>query len=275
LGRAIGGLSDTEVQNYVYEKMKEEFPIYDTGAEVVGERNGKLVIKTGEKEFEFEKVFLTMGRKPNIDNMGLDKIGIDLDAKGMPVFDKGTFLIPNTKIYIAGDVNGERPLLHEASDEGRIVGYNSVREKQECFQRREFIAITFSDPNIAVVGKGKAQLEKEGWDFVTGKVSIEGFGRAIIKLKEKGLIHIYGDRRTGKLLGAELFSPDGEHLAHTLSWSMNLGLTVNQVLSMPFYHPVMEEALRAALRDLAFKVEEKAPTLETMRCQDQATNRAQ
>ncbi|MCB0393376.1 MAG: dihydrolipoyl dehydrogenase [Bdellovibrionales bacterium] len=268
IGKAIGGLSDPELQNYTFNQFSKEFPIYDTGADVVGERNGKLVVKSGDKEFEFDKVFLTMGRRPNVDEIGLEDIGIELDKKGIPVFDKGTFQIPNSRIFIAGDVNGERPLLHEAADEGRIVGFNSVRSESQCFQRREFLAITFADPNIAVVGKGFAQLKSENRDFVTGKVSFEGFGRAIIKLKEVGLMHVYGDKKSGKLLGAEIFGPDGEHLAHLLSWSMNLGLTAHDVLKLPFYHPVMEEALRTALRDLAEQVDKVAPQLEIVRCQD-------
>ena len=101
-------------------------------------------------------------------------------------------------IYIAGDSSRQRPILHEAADEGRIVGYNSLREEPQCFRRRTFIGITFTDPNLATVGKNHKTLSEEGIDFVTGEVSYEGQGSAIVKLKEKGLVQIYAERKTGR-----------------------------------------------------------------------------
>jgi dihydrolipoamide dehydrogenase len=103
---------------------------------------------------------------------------------------------------------------------------------------------------------------------VTGKVCFEGYGRAIVKLEEVGLVHIYAESDSGKILGAELFCPNAEHLAHQLAWAISLNLTVAQVLALPFYHPVMEEGLRTALRDAASEIATKAPALEVLRCQE-------
>ena len=69
-------------------------------------------------------------------------------------------------------------------------------------------------------------------------------------------------------MGAELFAPHGEHLAHLIAWVVNLNLTVFEVLSMPFYHPVLEEGLRTAFRALAAKVTAESPPLEVLRCED-------
>jgi dihydrolipoamide dehydrogenase len=65
-----------------------------------------------------------------------------------------------------------------------------------------------------------------------------------------GRLHLYGARGTGHLLGAEMIGPRAEHLAHLLAWSIGSGLTVGEILAQPFYHPVLEEGLRTALRDL-------------------------
>ena len=269
IGKSIGGTSDPEIQDYIGNTLSHEFHISYEGADLIGEENGQLKIKSGDEIHLVDKAFLTMGRRANVDNMGLENLNIDLDERKIPITDKSNYLIKGTKdVYLVGDVNGDRPLLHEASDEGRIAGFNAVREKKQCFKRREFLAITFSDPNIAVVGKGYKQLQDEGVEFVTGKVSYEGFGRAIVKLKEKGLLHIYVEKKSGHLLGAELFAPSGEHMAHQLAWVISLGLDIHQVLSLPFYHPVMEESLRTAFRDAARQVETPAGALEVLRCQD-------
>jgi dihydrolipoamide dehydrogenase len=102
---------------------------------------------------------------------------------------------------------------------------------------------------------------------VTGFVSFEGQGRSIVKLKEKGMLKVFACQDTGKILGAELFAPDGEHLAHLIAWGLAMNLTVEEMLTMPFYHPVIEEGLRTALRDARRQLE-KAPQMELFRCQD-------
>ena len=73
-------------------------------------------------------------------------------------------------------------------------------------------------------------------------------------LKNKGLLHVYADIATGRLVGAEMIGPDAEHIGHLLAWAIQAQLTVAQTLAMPFYHPVVEEGLRTALRDASAKL---------------------
>jgi dihydrolipoamide dehydrogenase len=80
-------------------------------------------------------------------------------------------------------------------------------------------------------------------------------GRALIMGKNKGVLRVYAEQESGRLLGSEMIGPKGENLAHLLCWCIEQGLTVGQLLRMPFYHPVIEEALQAALYDLYGKVE--------------------
>ena len=73
-------------------------------------------------------------------------------------------------------------------------------------------------------------------------------------LVNQGKLHVYADKKTGRLLGAEMVGPAAEHLAHLLAWSHQAEMTVPQMLDMPFYHPVIEEGLRTALRDVNSKL---------------------
>ena len=73
-------------------------------------------------------------------------------------------------------------------------------------------------------------------------------------LRNAGLLHVYADIATGRLLGAEMIGPDAEHIGHLLAWSIQAEWTVAQALAMPFYHPVVEEGLRTALRDAQAKL---------------------
>ena len=96
---------------------------------------------------------------------------------------------------------------------------------------------------------------------MTGAVSFEDQGRSRVMLRNRGLLHVYADVATGRLLGAEMIGPDAEHLAHLLAWVVQLGLTVAQVLALPFYHPVVEEGLRTALRDAQTRLDADADLL--------------
>src|SRR5690606_21902607 len=98
------------------------------------------------------------------------------------------------------------------------------------FKFRTSLEITFTDPNIAFIGKKYGELIEDETDFVVGKVLFEGQGRSIIKLKEEGMLKIYADKKDGKLLGAELYAPDGEHLGHLISWAIESELTVHRLI---------------------------------------------
>lgn len=73
-------------------------------------------------------------------------------------------------------------------------------------------------------------------------------------LRNKGLLHIYAEYGTGLFLGAEMFGPRAEHLGQLLAWAHQMNMTVPEMLEMPFYHPVVEEGLRTALRDAGEKL---------------------
>jgi dihydrolipoamide dehydrogenase len=266
LGRRkiIAGMTDPEINMYVANKFEEQMNICFSDCQNVEEVDGKVKLTLPHDVFTAEKILMVAGRESNIDNLNLENTSVKLNPSGLPEFSKETFLAEGTKhIFFAGDVTGEKAILHEAADEGRIAGYNSVRlDKMQGFKTRVPLAITFSDPNLAIVGKGYRDLENSDIDFAVGQVSFEGQGRSIVKLKEIGMLRLYGEKKTGKILGAEIFAPEGEHLAHLISWVIEMDLTVNQMLSLPYYHPVVEEGLRTAVRELKEKCHEEAPPLE-------------
>jgi Pyruvate/2-oxoglutarate dehydrogenase complex, dihydrolipoamide dehydrogenase (E3) component, and related enzymes len=193
-----------------------------------------------------------------VKNLSLEKTGLELDSEGVPLFNRFTMQCGNSSIFIAGDVNDYLPLLHEASDEGKIAGENAARFPDiRAGSRRAHLSIMFTDPQVAIVGNGYKDL-KEGC-FVTGGVSFEDQGRSRVMLKNKGLLHVYAEYGTGSFIGAEMLGPGAEHIGHLLSWAFQQRMTVAEMLEMPFYHPVIEEGLRTALRDANTKLHKGPP----------------
>jgi dihydrolipoamide dehydrogenase len=82
-------------------------------------------------------------------------------------------------------------------------------------------------------------------------VSFADQGRSRVMGRNQGALHVYAELAAAAFLGAEMLGPAAEHLGHLLAWSVQRGDTVQQMLDSPFYHPVVEEGLRTALRDFS------------------------
>lgn len=249
----IGGLRDPEVNAQAVEIMGKEFPLWlGRAAEISEEPDGRLRITAGDDSVVVDKVLAAMGRRPNLAGLGLEGIGVRLNDRGVPDFDPHTMQIGDTPLYIAGDVTGERPILHEANLEARMAGYNATHDTPVRFKRKVPFGITFCDPNIVAVGAAFDELDPN--DIEIGEMKFGPLGRALIMAKNKGLLRLYARRSDGRLLGAAMIAPKGENLGHLLTWCIQQNLTVAELLRMPFYHPTVEEGVQGALYDLRRKL---------------------
>ena len=252
----IASLSDEVANQVALDIMRKEFDIWTGTQGKLSEAGDKLLVTAGEQQVEVDKVLVAIGRKPNLEKLGLDKLDLALDEEGMPVFDPNSMQLGDLPVYMAGDVNGSRPILHEAGDEGKIAGYNAAQGSSTAFKRKTPLSITFCDPNICTIGADWSEL-KDDQDVVAGEMRMGPVGRALIMGKNKGVMRVYADKTTGKLLGATLVAVKAEHIAHQLAWAIQRGLSVVDVLRLPFYHPVIEEALQACLYDVLRQLDSK------------------
>lgn len=222
---------------------------------------GSKTVDGKQQSEHFQYVLAATGRIPNVAQLGLEQAGIALDQRGVPLFDKNTMQCGDSGIFIAGDANADKAILHEAADEGRIAGDNAARFPAAAHHKRHVaMGVAFTDPQIATIGKTGKQLADIEHEY--GEVSFEDQGRSRVILQNHGLLRVYGERGTHRLLGAEMVGPRAEHLAHLLAWSCECELTIDKMLTMPFYHPVVEEGLRTALRDLKEKLMHQVDPVE-------------
>ena len=255
-GRSLrtGPITDPGVLQSAEKVFSSEFPFTAPVKveNVESDENGVRVLyrnneDSGVEEEVFEQVLAATGRDPNLTELNLEQTSLKLDSRGIPVYNPLTMQCGNSPVFIAGDVNNTLTVLHEAADEGRIAGDNAGRFPDVREGRRSSpMTVVFTDPQMAVVGKTWNDLQ--GRDYVMGSVYFEGQGRSRVMLQNRGRLHLYAEPGSGRLLGMEAVGPRVEHLAHLVAWSHQQQLTVQQMLSMPFYHPVVEEGLRTALR---------------------------
>ncbi len=272
---SLGGISDPQVRHSARKIFQQEFYLDPDARVLETQRVGDEVevryvtLDNSERTERFDYALVATGRRPNVDGLGLENTSLQLNAQGVPLFDRDTMQAGDSAIFIAGDANADAPLLHEAADEGRIAGENAARYPEvRQGLRRAPLAVVFSDPQIALAGQGHARLTPG--TFVTGEVDFGDQGRSRVMLKNRGLLHVYADIATGRFLGAEMVGPSAEHIGHLLAWAVQQELTVARMLEMPFYHPVIEEGLRTALRDAAAKLARAQEALRQVEAEDAA-----
>lgn len=262
VGGSVGAITDPVIRDYAVKHFNNAFYL-DPDAETTSiERDGERVAVTfierpsGQKVTEhFDYLLAATGRTPNIAGLSPERAGLRLE-NGVPEFNRHTLqcLLKDERpghIFIAGDADEDAPLLHEATDEGRIAGDNAGRYPHiRAGKRRSMLSIVFSEPQIAAAGQFWSTLESRDAPCAVGEVSFESQGRARVIRQNHGLLRVYGEHGSGLFLGAEMLCPRAENIAHLLAWCHQMRLTVEQMLEMPFYHPVLEEGLRTALRDL-------------------------
>lgn len=261
-GGSVGPLQDPALKALAIETFSKEFPLMaNTEVRLIKRTEEGVAITfvddNGQEVTEaFDYLLAATGRRANLDKINIEAAGLKLNERQQPEFNPQTTQCTNTDgspshIFIAGDVAGFRPLLHEANDEGFIAGNNAASWPNfESKPRRTSLAVVFSEPQIALAGETlkelQARLGEEG--FAVGSTDFTRQGRARIMQINQGAMKVYADKNTGQLLGTEIFGPRAEHLIHLLAWSIQQKLTLQEILAQPFYHPVLEEGLRSALR---------------------------
>ena len=197
----------------------------------------------------FARVLAAAGRPPNVRHLGLEAAGLALDEHGLPGFDARSLLCHDGPVFIAGDANADRPVLHEAARQGRIAGANAVRlmasgrAEVEAPRRWTNLTMVFTEPQAASVG---APYDPADASRLVGTVDFCDQGRARIMAENAGALRLHADR-SGTLTGAEMLGPACEHLAQFLALAIEDGLTAGALLDRPFYHPTVEEGLKTAL----------------------------
>jgi dihydrolipoamide dehydrogenase len=249
------GITDPDIRARALELFSGEMTTW-LGHPVDVESSGEaLRMHSSEASATVDLLLAALGRQPNVEPLDLAAAGVMLDAHGQPVINSASLRAQGkAAIFLAGDVNADRPLMHEAVDEGVIAARGALQSLGDGIgevipPRRVAMSIVFSNPDVAAVGTPYDRLDLSR--TVIGTAQGSSNGRARIIDAEGNLVRLYVDRKSGSLLGAALIAARGEHLAHALAWAVQRSETVASLLAMPYYHPSIEEMLQSALKDAA------------------------
>ena len=200
---------------------------------VVFEKKGK------ETELETEKVLLAVGRKPNVEGLGLDEVGIAYDKKGITVTDMMQTSVSG--VYAIGDVNGRQMLAHAAEMQG-IRAVNSILGLQDDIRFDIMPAAIFTNPEAACVGKTEEQLKAEGMEYICQKHYYRANGKALAMNETEGMLKLLADKN-GLIIGCHVYGAHAADLVQEVSVLMCRNTTLQQLHDMTHIHPTLSEII--------------------------------
>jgi dihydrolipoamide dehydrogenase len=202
--------------------------------------------KDQEIAIDCDHILVTVGRKPNSEDLGLEQAGVKVDPRGFIVVDKKQRTsVPN--IFAIGDVAGQPMLAHKASREGEVAAEVIAGHKSEQ-DAVSIPAVIFTDPEIASVGLTEAQAQQQGYKVLVGKYNFGGLGRAMAALETDGFVKIVADAETQLVLGIHVVGPAATDLISEGAFALEMGAFLPDMALTIHPHPTLGEAVMEAAK---------------------------
>ncbi len=199
----------------------------------------KYEVKGEAKTVEADYVLVTVGRRPNTNDMGLEEVGIEFAERGLLKVDKQCRTnIPN--IYAIGDIVAGPQLAHKASYEGKVAA-EAIAGEKSVVDYLAIPAVCFTDPEMATVGLTEAQATEEGFEVSTGKFPFAANGRALALNQTEGFVKLVARKEDGLLLGAQIIGAGASDMIAELGLAIETGMTLEDVALTIHAHPTLGE----------------------------------
>ena len=195
----------------------------------------------------FDRVISAVGVVGNIENLGLEKLGVKTDRGTIAIDGYGRTNVPG--IYAIGDVAGPPMLAHKAEHEGVICVEAIKGLKPHPMDKRLIPGCTYCSPQIASVGLTEQAAKEKEIDIRVGHFPFVGNGKAIAMGEDQGLVKVIFDKKTGQLLGAHMIGAEVTELIQGYVVAMNLETTEQELMHTIFPHPTLSEMMKEAVLD--------------------------
>jgi dihydrolipoamide dehydrogenase len=200
--------------------------------------------KGEEQEITADYVLVTVGRRPNTDELGLESIGVKMTDRGLVEIDKQCKTsVPN--IYAIGDIVEGFALAHKASYEGKVAAEVIAGQPSEI-DYKAIPEVVFSDPEIASVGLNETKAKEQGYEVITGKFNYAANGRALSMNAGDGFVKVIADKKDGMVLGAQIVGPEASNLIAEIGLAVEMSATLEDIALTIHAHPTLGEIVMEA-----------------------------
>lgn len=247
----LSGVVDPEAVAVVERKLKKEGVKlqYEAFAKSYAKKGQKLSVtaevKGKEEAFECDKILVTVGRKPNSDEMGLKELGMEIDERGFVKVDACRRTnVPG--IYAIGDIACQPMLAHKASHEGVMVA-EIISGINRVYDAKTVPAVIFTDPEIASAGMTEDECKKAGYeDLKISKFPFAANGKAVSLQAAEGFVKMIADAKTDIILGVHIVGPEASNLISEAALAIEMGARVQDIALTIHPHPTLGETMMEA-----------------------------
>lgn len=196
-------------------------------------------VKDKEEQVTADYLLVTVGRKPNTEDLGLDIAGVKVDEKGLIVVDDQC-RTSNERIFAIGDIVAGPALAHKASYEGKVAA-EVIAGQASAVDYKVIPSVVFSDPEVATVGLTEAEAKEKGYEVAAGKFPYAANGRALSLNSTDGFVKVVANKENGVILGAQIIGREASNLIAELALAIEMGATLEDVALTIHAHPTLGE----------------------------------
>ncbi len=247
---------DEDLARPVEERFREEGMDVYTGTQLQSVRSSgksksiQFMQNGDEKAVSAELVLQALGRRPQIDGLGLEAAGVGV-VKGRLAVDS-EMRTSQRHIFAVGDVNGLYEVVHIAVEQGEIAGYNAVRTSAPAHQADDRLKTTvvFTDPAVASVGLSEKECVAQDIPYLVASHPFDDHGKSLCRGEQHGHVKLMCDPTSGEFLGSHIVGPEAGEIIHELIAIMHFRGTVHDLLKIPHYHPTLAEIVTYPAEEL-------------------------
>ncbi|HEY7763801.1 MAG TPA: dihydrolipoyl dehydrogenase [Aestuariivirgaceae bacterium] len=246
-------VEDKEIADLARKQLAKSGMKIITSAKVTALRkSGERVTATveassGIQQIEVEKVISAVGVVGNVEDLGLEALGLKMERGVIVVDGHGRTNVPG--LYAIGDVAGPPMLAHKAEHEGVICVENIKGLDVHPLDKNKIPGCTYCHPQVASVGLTESRAKDMGRDIKVGRFPFVGNGKAIALGEDQGLVKTIFDSKTGEILGAHLVGAEVTELIQGFVIAMNLETTEEELIHSIFPHPTLSEMMHESVLD--------------------------
>ena len=246
-------VEDAEVATFARKSFEKQGIKIMTGAKVtkLDKKSDSVTASIDDgkamQSLTVDRVISAVGVVGNVENLGLEKLGVKIDRGSIVIDGLGRTNVPG--IYAIGDVAGPPMLAHKAEHEGVICVEAIKGLKPHPMDKRLIPGCTYCSPQIASVGLTEAAAKEQKLDIRVGRFPFIGNGKAIALGEDQGFVKVIFNRKTGQLLGAHMIGAEVTELIQGYVVAMNLETTEEELMHTVFPHPTLSEMMKEAVLD--------------------------
>jgi dihydrolipoamide dehydrogenase len=245
-------VEDEEIAAHARKRFEKDGIRIFTDAKVAGLVKGADTVtatieaKDGKRqEITVDRVIAAVGVVGNVENLGLEKLGVKVERGTVVIDGLGRTNVPG--IYAIGDVAGPPMLAHKAEHEGVVCVEAIAGGKPHAIDKLKVPGCTYCSPQVASVGLTERKAKEAGHDIRVGRFPFIGNGKAIALGEPEGLVKTIFDRKTGQLLGAHMVGAEVTELIQGFVVAMNLETTEEELIGAIFPHPTLSETMHESV----------------------------